>query len=223
MSAAEVKPENMPLEELRLFLAGAVADAAMFDGWGALAVKAAAAAKGVSEDLALYAFAGGEMAAIGAWIGAIDRAMAQELPAEMLATMKIRERIARLIRFRLEAQVGREESLRRALAIMARPTHLAATARLGWQSADAMWRLAGDTAVDFNHYTKRATLAGIYAASLAVFVDDQSVGKAETLAFVDRRIEGIMRFEKFKAQWRGKDQMRFSPLRLLGRLRYPAQ
>jgi ubiquinone biosynthesis protein COQ9 len=86
----------------------------------------------------------------------------------VLATMKIRARIRALIAFRLEAQAGREEALRRALSIMAGPRHLAAAARLGWRSADAMWRLAGDTAVDINHYTKRATLWGVYAATLAV-------------------------------------------------------
>ena len=93
-----------------------------------------------------------------------------------------------------------EEALRRALAIQAMPQNLPRTLRLGWHSADLMWRLAGDTATDYNHYTKRALLAGIYTATLAVFVDDQSEGKAETRAFLDRRIEGVMQFEKAKAQ-----------------------
>jgi ubiquinone biosynthesis protein COQ9 len=214
---------DLPLDELRLALAPFVADAAVFDGWGEEAVKSAAAQQGVDVDLALYAFAGGEMALIGAWIASIDAAMEQALPKEVLATLSIRERIRRLIRFRLDAQNGREESLRRALSIMARPTNLLSTAKLGWHSADVMWRLAGDTAVDFNHYTKRATLAGIYAASLSVFAQDESLGKVDTMAFLDRRIEGVMRFEKLKRQFAPKDNMQFSPARLLGRLRYPAK
>ena len=133
----------------------------------------------------------------------------------------MRERIRRLVTFRLEAVAEQRESLRRALAIMAMPQNLARTAKIGWHSADIMWRLAGDAAADFNHYTKRATLAGIYAATLAVLVDDKSEGLAETRAFLDRRIAGIMRFEKAKAQLLSREH--FSPSRFLGRLRYPAR
>ena len=143
---AAVPVADLSLDDLRVALAPAIADAAVFDGWSAEAVEAAAAEKGVSEELALYAFEGGEMAMIAAWIASIDRAMEAALPDDLLAKMPIRERIRRLIRFRLDAQAGREETLRRALAIMARPRNLAAAAKLGWASADAMWRLAGDRA-----------------------------------------------------------------------------
>jgi ubiquinone biosynthesis protein COQ9 len=214
---------DLSLDDLRAALAPAVADAAVFDGWGEEAVKTAAAQAGVDEALALYAFSGGEMAMIEAWFGATDAAMIRDLAPEVLAALPIRERIRRLVRYRLDAQAGREESLRRAQAIMARPRNVLASAKLGWRSADVMWRLAGDRAVDFNHYSKRATLAGIYAATLAVFVDDDSIGKAETLKFLDRRIEGVMRFEKIKGQLTRSNAMHFSPIRLLGRLRYPAK
>lgn len=215
--------DTLPLDELRVMLAPAVARAAVFDGWSPEAVRGAAMEMGVAQDVALYAFNEGAMAMIAAWIASIDRAMVDALPADDLARLPIRERIRRMVRFRLDALAGAEEALRRAQAIMARPRNLAAAARLGWQSADAMWRLAGDRAVDFNHYTKRATLAGIYAATLAVFANDQSEDKAETLAFLDRRIEGVMRFEKVKGQLLRRDGMHFSPVRLLGRLRYPAR
>jgi ubiquinone biosynthesis protein COQ9 len=213
---------DLPLDDLRLLLAPAIADAAIFDGWSEVAVRAAAQQLGVNGDVAAYAFGEGPMAMIEALAASVDVAMAQALPPEVLATMKIRARIRALVAFRLEAQAGREEALRRALSIMAGPRHLAAAAKLGWRSADAMWRLAGDTAVDLNHYTKRATLWGVYAATLAVWVDDHSEGKAETLAFLDRRIDGIMRFEKAKAQLFRADREHFSLVRLLGRLRYPA-
>ena len=71
--------------------------------------------------------------------------------------------------------------------------------RLGWRSADLMWRLAGDTSTDFNHYTKRMTLGAVYASTLLVWLDDQSEGWADTAAFLDRRIDDVMQFEKWKA------------------------
>ena len=84
-----------------------------------------------------------------------------------------------------------------------------------------MWRLAGDTATDFNHYTKRATLGAVYGSTLLVWLDDGSDGWSETAAFLDRRIDDVMRFEKWKAGWRGSSERRLSVSRFLGRLRYP--
>jgi ubiquinone biosynthesis protein COQ9 len=86
-----------------------------------------------------------------------------------------------------------------------------------------MWRLAGDTATDFNHYTKRMTLGAVYVSTLLAWLDDQSEGFADTAAFLDRRIDNVMRFEKWKAEWRGSAHQRPSLSRFLGRLRYPAQ
>ena len=215
-------PADLTLDELRLELAPKVAEAAIFDGWSDAALASAAESTGTDPAVAHLAFPGGTMDMIAAWIASVDAKMEQAFEREVLAQMPIRERIRALVWFRLEAVAGLEEALRRAVAIQALPQNLARTARLGWASADAMWRLAGDTSTDYNHYSKRAILAGIYAATLAVFVGDESDGKAETRAFLDRRIEGVMKFEKAKAKWLGKREG-FDPMRFLGRLRYPAR
>lgn len=222
-TAPGIDPADLTLDELRPLLAPHIADAAVFDGWTAAALDQAAKAAGVDGDIARLAFTGGAMAMIGAWIETIDTAMAAALPAEKLATMKIRERIRALVQFRLDAVAGREEALRRALAIMAMPLNAPTALKTGWRSADIMWRLAGDTATDWNHYSKRAILASLYGATLAVFVGDTSDGKAETRAFLDRRIEGVMKFETAKRKWLQPQGEHFSPVRFLGRLRYPAR
>ena len=216
--------EDLTLDELRLALAPGIAEAAVFDGWSGEALDMAADQLGADRDVARLAFKDdGAMGMICAWIETIDRQMAIDLPAEKLAEMKIRERIRSLIQYRLDAVAGLEESLRRALAIMAMPQNAARALRTGWSSADVMWRLAGDTATDYNHYTKRAILASIYGATLAIFVDDESEGKGETKAFLDRRIDGVMKFEKAKAKWLNSERESFSMSRFLGRLRYPAR
>jgi ubiquinone biosynthesis protein COQ9 len=209
------------LDELRLILAPAIADAAVFDGWSRDAVVLAAEQEGFDPDIALLAFKDGKMAMIEAWIEQVDAAMIATFPPEELAKLKVRDRIRLLITFRLEQCDMREEALRRALAIMALPQNAARTLRRSWRSADLMWRLAGDTATDYNHYTKRTILASLYGATLAVFVDDRSEGKADTYAFLDRRLDGVMRFEKLKAKLTSGGRDGFSVLRFLGRLRYP--
>lgn len=213
---------DQSLADLRLRLAPAIAEAAAFDGWKAAAVATAAAMEGVDLALAGFAFQDGPMEMIAAWIASIDADMAEALPATQLSNLPIRERIRRLVQFRLDALLGKEEALRRALAIMAMPQNVAKATRLGWSSADAMWRLAGDTATDYNHYTKRLTLGSIYAATLAYFAQDTSDGHEETRVFLDRRIENVMQFEKAKAKLLRPRDETFSLMRMLGRLRYPA-
>ena len=99
------------------------------------------------------------------------------------------------------------------------PRHALEGARLAWRSADRIWRLAGDEATDFNHYSKRGLLIGVYASTTFIFLDDQSDGLADTRAFLDRRIGDVMRFEKAKARWQGNGRFRPSLSRFLGRLR----
>lgn len=214
---------DLTLAEVRLLLAPKIARAAAFDGWTMAAVEMAAQEAGVDPSTARIAFPGGAMDMIDAWTLSVDAAMAEALPAAQIGNLPIRERIRRLVQFRLDAVGADREALRRALSIMALPQNLARAAQLGWRSADAIWRLAGDVATDYNHYTKRATLGGIYAATLTVFAHDTSDDLAETRAFLDRRIEGVMKFEKAKARLLANRDMHFSPARFLGRLRYPAQ
>ena len=215
-------PEDPTLDEIRAAMAPVLASNAAFDGWGEAARDATADALGVDRDVALLAFPGGAVEMIAAWFAHIDAAMLAKVPPERLATMKIREKIAALIEARLDAVAADREALRRALAILAMPQNLARAAKLGWHAADVMWRAAGDTATDYNHYTKRTILAGVYGATVTVFLDDESDRFADTRAFLARRIEGIMRFEKAKAGFLGRTQHRPSLSRFIGRLRYPA-
>lgn len=218
-----VNPAEMTLDEMRVHLAGDVASAAVFDGWTVDAVENAAGVRGVDPSVARLAYKDGAIEMIGAWIASIDAAMAAALSADALAGLSIRERIRRLVQFRLDAIAGKEEALKRALAIMAMPQNAPQALRFGWHSAGVMWQLAGDTSTDHNYYSKRATLTGIYAATLAVFANDESKEKVETRAFLDRRIGDVIRFEKAKAQMLRPAEERFSVTRLLGRLRYPAR
>ena len=214
-------PADPTLDEIREAIAPRLAAHAAFDGWNDTAVEAAAFEVGIDADLAKLALKGGPMALIEAWIGSVDAEMARRLPPEKLAAMKIRERITALVATRLEIAAPDREGQRRALAIMAMPQNVAAAARIGWRSADRMWRLAGDTATDFNHYTKRVTLSAVYLSTLAVFVNDESENFSDTRAFLDRRIENVMQFEKWKAGSKARRDHMPSLARFVGRLRYP--
>ena len=216
------EPTNdLTLDELRRALAPEIAANAAFDGWGREALELAADALGADRGVAALAFSDGAAAMIDAWFAHLDGLMLEALPPERLAAMKVRERIAGLIEARLDAIAPEREALRRALGVLALPQNVARAARLGWRTVDRIWRAAGDTATDYNHYTKRALLLGVYGATISVFLDDESEGHGDTRAFLARRIEGVMRFEKAKAQFTGRMERLPSLSRFVGRLRYP--
>jgi len=209
-----------PLERLRRQLALAVAENAVFDGWAKPAVDAAAGQLGVDPVQARLAMPKTQAGMIDVYIQEVDRALDAYFSPERLSGMKIREKIRSLVWQRLEIMAPAREAVRRALAILAMPQNVPLAFRIGWRTADLMWRIAGDTSTDFNHYTKRMTLGAVYGSTLLVWLDDQSEGWTETAAFLDRRIDDVMRFEKFKAEWRGSSE-RLSISRFIGRLRYP--
>src|SRR5688572_25864781 len=176
----DIAPTEMTLDELRMALAPLIPANAVFDGWTDKALAMAAAELGVPAGRARLAFPGGATDMIDAWFDSIDRSMAEAFPLERIEAMKIRERIRALIMHRFETVHPNKEALRRALAILARPLNLPLAGRLAWRAADRIWRIAGDTATDFNHYSKRAILIGVYGSTSLVFVDDDSGDMAET-------------------------------------------
>jgi ubiquinone biosynthesis protein COQ9 len=203
-------------------LAPLVAANAAFDGWSDEAAAMAASQLGVPAERARLAFPGGAVDMIDAWFDAIDRAMAVAWPLERIARLKVRQRIRDLVLYRIEVIHPHKEALRRALAILAQPQNAMTGAKLAWRAADRMWRIAGDNATDFNHFTKRGILSALYTSTMLVYLDDESEDLVTTLGFLDRRIDDVMRFEKLKASWRGSKSRLPSLSRFLGRLRYPA-
>jgi ubiquinone biosynthesis protein COQ9 len=210
-----------PLEQLRRELALAVGENAVFDGWTRQAVDSAAQQLGIDPVQARLAMPKTQAGLIDLYIQEVDRGLEAWFTPQRLAKLKIREKIRALVWRRLEIMGPAREAVRRALAILAMPQNLPLAMRVGWRTADVMWRIAGDTSTDFNHYTKRMTLGAVYGSTLLVWLDDQSEGWADTAAFLDRRIDDVMKFEKLKAEWRGSADRRLSPSRFLGRLRYP--
>jgi ubiquinone biosynthesis protein COQ9 len=162
----------------------------------------------------------GQAGLIDSYIQAVDRALEAGFTPDRLEGLKIREKIRALVWRRLETMGPAREAVRRALAILAMPQHVPLAVRVSWRTADLMWRIAGDSSTDFNHYTKRMSLGAVYASTLLAWLDDQSEGWSETSAFLDRRIDDVMKFEKFKVRWRGSGE-HLSPSRFFGRLRYP--
>ncbi|MCC1481606.1 COQ9 family protein [Roseibaca sp. Y0-43] len=172
-----------------------------FDGWGDAALRAAAADCGVDMAAARAVFPRGGVDMALAYHARGDAAMLRALADHDLSQLRIRDRIALAVRLRLEAAEDRE-LVRRGTTLFALPLYAADGARAIWGTADAIWTALGDTATDYNWYTKRATLAGVYSATVLFWLGDESEGAAATWAFLDRRIDGVMQIERVKGAMR---------------------
>ena len=170
-----------------------------FDGMNAAALRAGARDIGLSEDVAAAFFPGGG-ADLAAWIHRRgDDDLAQWL-ADAAPEGRFRDRVAAAIWQRLA--FADPEMVRAASAVLALPQNQPLAAKLMWGTADVIWSGLGDSSRDVNWYSKRATLSAVYAASVLYWLGDQSEGRQDTRDFIDRRIEGVMQFEKLKASAR---------------------
>ncbi len=180
-------------------LDAALSDAA-FDGITAAVLTKAGARAGVAADELARLFPDGPLSLLEFYSTWADTEMEKRLAAMNLPSMKIRERIAAAVLARLSVLKPHKEAARRAGATLSVPAHAGLAARLMYRSVDAMWRAVGDTSTDFNFYTKRGILAGVYGATLLRWFNDSSENEAATTEFLAARIENVMQFEKFKAQ-----------------------
>ncbi|RMH41182.1 MAG: COQ9 family protein [Alphaproteobacteria bacterium] len=195
-----------------------------FDGWSEEAFRAAAADADIPLEVArASAPRGGLDLAVGFHRRA-DRALFERLAAEDLASMRFRDRVAHAICLRLELVAPWREAVRRAASLFALPQNAPLGAALVWETADTIWRGLGDTADDVNWYTKRASLSAVHAAAVLYWLGDETPDGSRTRAFVDRRIDEVMRVEALKARLGENPVLRrlaSGPLALLGRVRAP--
>ena len=147
-------------------------------------------------------FPDGERSLVETYSLLADLDMEKKLAKLHLPAMKVRERIAAAIKTRLEILKPHKEAARRAAAFLSLPPNLPLATKLLYSTVDSMWRAAGDRSTDFNFYTKRGILAGVYSATLFRWFNDQSEDEHETSDFLAARIENVMQFERFKAQVR---------------------
>ena len=184
----------MKLDETRDKLCAAALAHVPFDGWTGRALRAGADDLGLDPALAANAFPGGPAELLGAFSAEIDRRMLAELEVRDLKAMKHRHRIATAVRARLELLAPQREGVRRCLSFLTLPRNAALGAKCLYRSVDAIWHAAGDTSTDYNFYTKRLLLAGVYSPTLLFWLNDKSEDRAETWAFLDRRIAEVMKF-----------------------------
>jgi ubiquinone biosynthesis protein COQ9 len=186
-----------------------------FDGWSLAALRAGARSIGVAEAEAVALFPRGPAAMVQWFSHWADREMLATVATDDFAAMRTSERLAAAIGARLAVLAPYREAARRAASVLALPQNLPLGLRLLYDTVDAAWYAAGDTATDFNFYSKRALLAGVYGATLVYWFDDRSPESAHTLEFLARRLADTAALPRLAERLRAAADRLPNPLRLL--------
>jgi ubiquinone biosynthesis protein COQ9 len=212
--------EALYAEEKRAILATALVEAD-FGGWSLESLRAASDKAGIDRERQRLAFPRGVLDVLEYYTQIADDEMAAQLSAHELSAIKVRERVKLAVRLRILALAAHKRAARAALHHLAMPLFAPEGLKLLYRTVDRIWREIGDTSTDFNFYSKRALLAGVYASTLATWTEDLSEDGAKTWAFLDRRIADVMGIEKVKAGLRRGLAKLPDPLKFLAALRYP--
>ncbi|MGB1235886.1 MAG: COQ9 family protein [Planktomarina sp.] len=194
-----------------------------FDGWTNATFDAAVSDADINPTVACAVCPRGALDLAVSFHVAGDFAMRKAYRATDTNQMKIREKVTLAVRLRLEAAANKE-AVRRGTTLFALPQNAPEGAKLIWGTADMIWDTLGDPSDDVNWYTKRATLAAVYASVVLFWLGDDSTDGQATWDFLDRRIDDVMQIEKVKAQVRGNkvlSSLLAGPNWLLGQVKKP--
>lgn len=171
-----------------------------FEGWNKATLSKASKEAGFDAKMHEIVFPHGVNEVLGYFSTSFDQKMTEALEKKSLETLKIREKIATIVRTRLELYADIKPTIRQTVSYASLPYNLVQSTKMLWRTVDHMWRLAGDTSTDFNYYTKRTLLASVYSSTLLYWLKDESKDHEATWQFLDRRIENVLLIGKVKAK-----------------------
>jgi ubiquinone biosynthesis protein COQ9 len=198
-------PESSPAAARDAILARLLPDVA-FDGWRWEAVEAAAAQAGFDPRMARAVFPGGVPGVIDHFSAWADRRMLEELAGIDIAPLRIRDRVRIAVLKRFDILEPHREAVKLALSFRLRPGRAFGAGHAAWRTADAIWNWAGDTATDYNRYTKRGLLCGVLAATTLAWLRDGGNDREILTSFLDRRIENVMQLGRIMGRSKARQK-----------------
>lgn len=216
---AKKKNDKTP-DDYRESLLDAIMPHIAFDGWSKRSLDLAASDVGIDPGIVDLAFPKGAIDMIDLYAQKCDLAMLEVIKTSDFEKLKIREKITKLVRTRIEVEQKNKEACNRTVPFLSLPQNHFQGLKILYRTVDLMWKAISDTSTDFNYYTKRMTLSAVYSSTFLYWLGDENDDHIETWEFLDRRIENVMQFEKIKAKYREKQPDIAGIWRSLGKKRY---
>ncbi len=190
------------VEIIRDEILAATLEHVAFDGWHWDVVLQAGHEAGHSEATIRAVFPEKLMGVLDHFAAWADREMMRALEGVDPSEMRVRDRVRAAVLARFDVLAPHKEAVRQSLQFWIVPTRKPRAVKITWRTADMIWDWAGDTATDYNRYTKRGLLSGVIAATTLAWLNDASEDMNVTKAFLDRRIENVMQFGKIVSRFK---------------------
>jgi ubiquinone biosynthesis protein COQ9 len=160
-------------------------------GWTTRALAETLKEAGMDASEAAWRFPGGAPEMIESYFAlSLSRAVARAAP-EIAGEMRLGKRVRAVVAGLLAELSVHKDATRRAVSWLILPRQSGLSARLMAMLVDGIWHAAGDQSSDFSWYTKRASLAAIMLPTLLFWLNDMDFDNETSLAFFDRRLEGL--------------------------------
>lgn len=218
------KTEGEHIKETREKVLKAALPNVAFDGWSETTLAKAVEDSKVDQGLAKLAFPRGVLDLVLAFHYDGDEKLAAKLAQSNMSKLKYSQKVAFAIRTRMEMMADSREAVRRAVSFLSLPIYASEGSAAIWNTSDTIWNALGDTSRDVNWYTKRLTLSAVYSSAILYWLGDETPDSSATADYIDRRIENVLQFEKFKSSMRtsllGKTFMN-APFKLFENIKAP--
>lgn len=182
------------IPEIKDKITQAFIENAVFDGLDWHAVLGAAEQAGYQKEMAVAVFPDKLETVMMHFADMTDRKMLEALEGVDIENMRIRDRITLAVQKRLEILAPHKEAVKLVTVYWNVPPRQFLAGKIVWRTADRIWNWAGDTAKDYNHYTKRALLSGVLTSTMMAWLGEDGDDLKIPFAFLDRRIENVMQF-----------------------------
>jgi ubiquinone biosynthesis protein COQ9 len=213
-----IEPDGMIETEREALLLAMLPDVP-FDGWTRQNLIAAGRRRGLSAADAASLFPGGPAEMVAAFSRWADRQMLARLDRLDLGGLRTHERVATAAMARFDALALHREAVRRGLRVLTQPFSAPLSARLLYETVDAIWYAIGDEATDFSFYTKRGLLAGLYSMTTLYWLEDRSPNFTDTRDFLERRLAQIGNLPRWRERLASGLDILPNPFRLARALR----
>ena len=142
----------------------------------------------------------------------IDEQMLQKIKTQNYENIRVRDKIFNGVLIRLDLFKKNKTSIK--YIFVSESSNPIKSLKHLWRTSDLIWKSAGDSSTDYNHYTKRLLLSWVYITTLICWFNDKSRNINDTKLFLNRRIDEVLEFGKQS----GKIKSKISKLNITNKL-----
>lgn len=172
-----------------------------FEGYSLTMLENASKKCGYEPKMGELVFKDGMTSLIQYYFETLDEEMIKNTSKKLTKSITQNVKIAVLERIKILSK--NKLVVSKTLAFLGLPHNAIFGTKLLWNTCDKIWHdIVGDKSVDFNYYSKRTLLCGVYSSTVLFWLSDESKGFKDTEEFLDRRLAEVGKIGKFMSKFK---------------------